>query len=96
MDEFKLRKQSSRSEQAKRLLENELFKEAFIAQRDLILEIWEKSEKEPQEFRERLWYQYQGLLGAKEHLEHVIRTGKDADKKLMEQFGKPSLSKRTL
>lgn len=80
-----LRQKQDKGLKAKQLLENETLQEAFAAQEQAIINQWKSSEGETPAFREGLWLQLQGVKRAKECLEHTLGTGKDAERKLVEQ-----------
>ena len=94
MDEGKLNKQREKAVRAQHLLEDELLNEAFDEQIKAIIELWKTSETQTPEFRERLWYQYQGIEGAREHLQKTLTNGKHAETELLKIVKEPSRLKR--
>lgn len=65
-----------RANNAKRILDDELYQEAFNALRDEILGRWEHSLANEDSTRETLWLSLQLLERLRRHLESVITTGK--------------------
>ena len=74
---------AARGVEAKQLLENKIFNEAFDAQVAFLTEMW-KSEMDKGQ-REVLWYTLQGTESAKEMLQSFIGKGSAAAKALAER-----------
>ncbi len=73
----------ARAVQARGLLDNALFKEAFEAIEDGYVRLWKDHAKTPDE-RERVHIALKTLAKVREHLEVVIQEGKIADRKIAE------------
>ena len=65
----------SREEDAKRLLENDLFQEAFETLRTELMTRWENSSSNETEAREQIWLGLQLLQRVRQHLESIVETG---------------------
>lgn len=65
----------SREEDAKRLLENDLFQEAFETLRTELMTRWENSSSNETEAREQIWLGLQLLQRVRRHLESIVETG---------------------
>jgi hypothetical protein len=65
----------SREEDAKRLLENDLFQEAFETLRTELMTRWENSTSNETEAREQIWLGLQLLQRVRRHLESILETG---------------------
>ena len=65
----------SREEDAKRLLENDLFQEAFETLRAELMTRWENSSSNETEAREQIWLGLQLLQRVRRHLESILETG---------------------
>jgi hypothetical protein len=65
----------SREEDAKRLLENDLFQEAFETLRVELMTRWENSTSNETEAREQIWLGLQLLQRVRRHLESILETG---------------------
>jgi hypothetical protein len=65
----------SREEDAKRLLENDLFQEAFETLRTELMTRWENSSSNETEAREQIWLGLQLLQRVRRHLESILETG---------------------
>ena len=72
-----------REEQAKRLLNDELFKEAFSTLEKNLLDSWNSSGVSEVEAREQIWLSLRLLERIRLHLTSIIETG-DMAKKLRE------------
>lgn len=88
-DVGKLRKQRSRGEQAKRLLENPLIKEAFEAIEQAITDGWKNSAADDDRARQNAYLLARLLENFKQQFRTVINTGKVAEKDLLEIAEKP-------
>jgi len=65
----------NREEEAKRLLENDLFQEAFETLRTELMTRWENSSSNETEAREQIWLGLQLLQRVRRHLESILETG---------------------
>ena len=72
-----------REEQAKRLLNDELFKEAFSTLEKNLLDSWNSSGVSEVEAREQIWLSLRLLERIRLHLTSIVETG-DMAKKLRE------------
>ena len=72
-----------REEQAKRLLNDELFKEAFSTLEKNLLDSWNSSGVSEVEAREQIWLSLRLLERIRLHLTSIVETG-DMAKKLKE------------
>ena len=72
-----------REEQAKRLLNDELFKEAFSTLEKNLLDSWNSSGVSEVEAREQFWLSLRLLERIRLHLTSIVETG-DMAKKLRE------------
>jgi hypothetical protein len=78
----------SRSQQAKQILQNKIFKEAIDSLKKLYSEaLLEKTGAKESDTREKLWIAYNVVGKVEQHLQTVIETGKLAEKQL-EDFRK--------
>ena len=78
----------SRSQQAKQILQNKIFKEAIHSLKKLYSEaLLEKTGAKESDTREKLWIAYNVVGNVEQHLQTVIETGKLAEKQL-EEFRK--------
>lgn len=93
MDEGKLRDQAERAERAKRLLEDELLNEAFAKLDTALMKAWKESPPSEPERREDAWRCVKLLEKLQGELNHIVYTGKDARKRLLE-LKDPSLIER--
>lgn len=84
MSELEDMKLAERGERAKRLLENDLYNEAWQSVRDALLSEWEKSPQRDVEGRERLHMMLSCMTMVRNHIEGFIQHGKIAAKKLSE------------
>ena len=84
----------SRSQQAKQILQNKIFKEAIDSLKKLYSEaLLEKTGAKESDTREKLWIAYNVVGKVEQHLHTVIETGKLAEKQL-EDFRKQQLQKK--
>jgi len=65
----------NREEEARRLLENDLFQEAFETLRTELMTRWENSSSNETEAREQIWLGLQLLQRVRRHLESILETG---------------------
>ena len=72
-----------REEQAKRLLNDELFKEAFSTLEKNLLDSWNSSGVSEVEAREQIWLSLRLLERIRLHITSIVETG-DMAKKLKE------------
>lgn len=77
-----------RGNRAKQILNDDVYQESFEQQEKDIIKLWKESVNEDAEFRERLWYQYQGLIGAQEHLKRILGEGKSAETRIRKDIRK--------
>lgn len=71
-----------RGNQAERILNDDMYLEAFKAVRDEIINQWEQAPARDDEGRERLWLMVRLLERLKGHLETVMETGQLAKKQI--------------
>ena len=84
----------SRSNQAKQILESELFKESVNTLKKIYSEaLLEKTGAKESETREKLWIAYNVVGKVEQHLQSILETGKLAEKQL-EVFRKQSQEKK--
>ena len=88
MSEDKLQRDVTRAQQAKALLETEIFKEAFTYLDDMYVQEWKTQTDSVR--RARLWFSINALVKVREHLENVLANGKLAQREIDEM----SLRKR--
>jgi hypothetical protein len=70
----------SRSQQAKQILQNKIFKEAIDSLKKLYSEaLLEKTGAKESDTREKLWIAYNVVGKVEQHLQTVIETGKLAE-----------------
>ena len=81
-DEGKRNDEVTRGEQAKLILENPLFKEAWEVVKSRYMNAWENSPIKDFHSRERLFMLVAGLNDIRQHVEEVLITGKMAQKQL--------------
>ena len=75
--------QADRGDRAKRLLENELLKEAFDEIERVIEEGWKDSAGHEHEQRQNAYLMHRLLQNFKGHFEQLVRTGDHARKELL-------------
>lgn len=76
-------KQQMRGEQARIVIENPIYQEAWKkAERD-IMAIWSESLPEHTAAREQMWHLHQALKASKEYLEFCMVKGEDARKEML-------------
>ena len=84
----------SRSNQAKQILESELFKESVDTLKKIYSEaLLEKTGAKESETREKLWIAYNVVGKVEQHLQSILETGKLAEKQL-EIFRKDQQDKK--
>ena len=84
----------SRSYQAKQILGNKLFQEAFSSLKKIYSEaLLEKTGAKESETREKLWIAYNVVGKVEQHLQSILETGKLAEKQL-EVFRKQQQDKK--
>lgn len=74
-DEFALRKEAERASHAKRLLEDELLKEAFEAYELALTNAWKDSPESSVTAREQAYFALRALNRVRAFLERVIDNG---------------------
>jgi hypothetical protein len=77
-----LEQESRRGEQAKRLLEDPLLREAFATVDTALRDAWSATADDATDRRERLWLMLKLLDRVRTHLSQVLETGKLADRQL--------------
>lgn len=77
-------KEISRGKEAHRIIDDDLFQEAFVDLKKIYMEEWENSPARDQEARESLWMAIKMLGAVKDHLTTIMETGKLADRQLEE------------
>lgn len=82
MNEIELHAQVERATRAREVLDNELYKGAFVAIRQMIIDEWQKSPARDEEGRERLYLMQSLLKMLENHLRSHIETGVVASGKL--------------
>ena len=93
-DQAKRSAEVSRSNQAKQILESELFKESVDTLKKIYSEaLLEKTGAKESETREKLWIAYNVVGKVEQHLQSILETGKLAEKQL-EVFRKQSQEKK--
>ena len=93
-DQANRERELSRSSQARQLLENKLFKEAFNSLKKIYSEaLLEKTGAKEGETREKLWIAYNVVGKVEQHLQSILETGKLAEKQL-EVFRKQQQEKK--
>lgn len=83
MDEGKLRQQLDRAERAKRILGNELVKEAFEAIEKTILDAWKNSAADEDRERNNAYLMHRLLQNFKQQFTAAVANGKVAQKELL-------------
>lgn len=94
-DEVKLRQQADRGERAKRVLENELVKEAFESMEKTIMDAWRLSAADEDGARNNAYLMYRLLQNLKQQFAHMVATGEAANKQLL-QINDPSKIRRMI
>ena len=93
-DQARRSEEVSRSNQAKQILESELFKEAVETLKKIYSEaLLEKTGAKEGETREKLWIAYNVVGKVEQHLQSILETGKLAQKQL-EVFRKEQQEKK--
>ena len=93
-DQAKRSAEVSRSNQAKQILESELFKESVNTLKKIYSEaLLEKTGAKESETGEKLWIAYNVVGKVEQHLQSILETGKLAEKQL-EVFRKQSQEKK--
>ena len=98
MIDGKLNTEVSRGQQAKALLENKIFTEAFKEIHDKYLDAWRHSAPSKAEDRENIWMMVKPLDAILEHIATVMTTGKMAEQQLeaLENIKEDGAKKRWL
>jgi hypothetical protein len=95
-DQAQRSQELSRSNQAKQILENNLFKEAIESLKKIYSEaLLEKTGAKESDTREKLWIAYNVVGKVEQHLQSILETGKLAEKQL-EIFRKSQQEKKIL
>ena len=82
-DQVQRSQELSRSNQAKQILENNLFKEAVESLKKIYSEaLLEKTGAKESDTREKLWIAYNVVGKVEQHLKSILETGKLAEKQL--------------
>jgi hypothetical protein len=82
-DQANRERELSQSSQAKQLLGNKLFQEAFSSLKKIYSEaLLEKTGAKESETREKLWIAYNVVGKVEQHLKSILETGKLAEKQL--------------
>jgi len=84
-EEIKLVRESERGARAKRLIDDDLMKEAFGTVEDWIVNSWKESPIRDAEGQLGLRLMYQCLNRVRKHLEEVMATGKLANMQLEQE-----------
>jgi|TARA_R110002110_G_scaffold83107_3_gene215862 hypothetical protein len=93
-DQANRERELSQSSQAKQLLGNKLFQEAFSSLKKIYSEaLLEKTGAKESETREKLWIAYNVVGKVEQHLQSILETGKLAEKQL-EVFRKQQQDKK--
>ena len=93
-DQANRERELSQSSQAKQLLGNKLFQEAFSSLKKIYSEaLLEKTGAKESETREKLWIAYNVVGKVEQHLKSILETGKLAEKQL-EVFRKQQQDKK--
>jgi hypothetical protein len=93
-DQAQRSQELSRSNQAKQILENNLFKEAIESLKKIYSEaLLEKTGAKESDTREKLWIAYNVVGKVEQHLQSILETGKLAEKQL-EIFRKSQQEKK--
>lgn len=83
-DDGKLMQQSERGTRARNIIEEPLFVEAMQAIQERITKGWQESGPDDDALRERAYLMQKLHQNFREHLETYIKTGKAADRDLLE------------
>tara|TARA_R110002020_G_scaffold196346_2_gene397281 strand:+ start:752 stop:1048 length:297 start_codon:yes stop_codon:yes gene_type:complete len=82
-DQAKRSAETSRSYQAKQLLENKLFQESLDSLKKIYSEaLLEKTGAKENDTREKLWIAYNVVGKVEQHLKSILETGKLAERQL--------------
>ena len=93
-DQDNRNKELSRSYQAKQILGNKLFQEAFSSLKKIYSEaLLDKTGAKEGETREKLWIAYNVVSKVEQHFKSILETGKLAEKQL-ETFRKQTQEKK--
>lgn len=93
-DEIALTRKTERATHAQRLLDDDLFKEAFATLDDKYVKAWRESEARDDDGRQRTWTAVRVLAKVKEHFETIIINGKVAQAELSELAERRTLAER--
>ena len=93
-DQANRERELSQSSQAKQLLGNKLFQEAFSSLKKIYSEaLLEKTGAKESDTREKLWIAYNVVGKVEQHLKSILETGKLAEKQL-DSFRKQQQEKK--
>jgi hypothetical protein len=79
-----LTEESKLGQMGQQVLNNHVFKQAMLARKAQLFDIFSKSKKEQTEEREEAWRTMQNLKVLEQYFEQVLTTGKLADSQLDE------------
>jgi len=92
-EQDKLNQEVNRSQKAKQILENPIFKESLEELKKLYTQSLFNTGAKEQDTREKLWLAYNVVGKVEQHIQQVLDTGKLATKQL-EDFRKEEKSKK--
>lgn len=92
-EQGKLNQEVRRSDKAKQILENPIFKESLEELKKLYTESLFNTGAKEQDTREKLWLAYNVVGKVEQHIKEILDTGKLATKQL-EDFRKQQESKK--
>jgi hypothetical protein len=92
-EQDKLSQEVRRSDKAKQILENPIFKESIEKLKDLYTQSLFNTGAKEQDTREKLWLAYNVVGKVEDHIKEILDTGKLATKQL-EDFRKQEKSKK--
>jgi hypothetical protein len=87
-DELALNKAAERGAQARRLLEDDLLREAFDTLDRDYTRAWRATTARDTDARERLWQAVQVVAKVRDHLTHVVNGGKLAQREMNDVAGR--------
>tara|TARA_R110002020_G_scaffold474699_2_gene706785 strand:- start:683 stop:958 length:276 start_codon:yes stop_codon:yes gene_type:complete len=82
-DEGRLREELDRGQKANDIIRNPVFEETFMVLRQRYTTLWENTEIDEQEEREKLYFAINVLGDIYDHIVSVMQTGEMADRELV-------------
>jgi len=82
--EEQLKEEITLAQMGQQVVNNHIYKQAFIARKGQLFDIFCKTKKDQEDVREEAWRTMQNLNALESYFEQVLNTGKMADIKLNE------------